>query len=62
VTLNTDTEEDAWLIRTVDQLDAKRLTMSANDEQIRKIYQANDIDSPVGVVGGQAFDELVRIK
>jgi hypothetical protein len=62
VTLTFDGDNDPWIIRTVDQLDSKRLTMSANDEQIRKIYLANDLNSEVEVVGGQAFDELVRIK
>lgn len=51
-------------LRRVDQLDGKRLTMSADDAMIVQAFIENGLnDDTVGnkVVGGSAYDELVRI-
>ncbi len=50
--------------RRIDQLDAKRLTMSADDKMIVRAFNENglnDASNPNKVVGGSAYDELVRI-
>lgn len=50
--------------RRVDQLDAKRLTMSADDKLIVAAFNENGLNDATmsnKVVGGSAYDELVRI-
>ena len=51
--------------RRIDQLDAKRLTMSADDKLIVAAFDENglnDASNQNKVVGGIAYDELVRIR
>ena len=50
--------------RRIDQLDSKRLTMSADDVLLVQAFNQNglnDASNPNKVVGGSAYDELVRI-
>lgn len=52
-----------YLVRRIDQLDAKRLTMSADSPMIVRAYNENGLgDEANKVVGGSAYDELVRVK
>ena len=52
-----------YLVRRIDQLDASRLTMSADSAMILKAYNENGLDDVANkVVGGTAYDELVRVK
>lgn len=58
-------DEGTYSVRRIDQVDKTRLTMSASDAEIVAIYTENGIGevSPgVTVVGGNAYDELVRVK
>lgn len=60
-----DTDADVTVAyRRVDQLDAKRLTLSADDKLIVAAFNENglnDASMSNKVVGGSAYDELVRI-
>ena len=50
--------------RRIDQLDARRLTMSADDKLIVAAFNENGLNDDSNrnkVVGGSAYDELVRI-
>ncbi len=52
-----------YLIRRIDQLDAKRLTMSADSPMLVRAYNENGLNDVANkVVGGNAYDELVRMK
>jgi hypothetical protein len=52
-----------FLVRRIDQLDAKRLTMSADSAMIVRAYNENGLgDEANKVVGGSAYDELIRVK
>ncbi len=60
--LVVDADDSPYLLRTIDQVDGQRLTMSANDSQILRMYAENGLDEANKVVGGAAYDELVRVK
>ena len=62
--LSVDADDTPYLVRTIDQLDSKRLTMSADSAQLLRMFSANNLDGDGDndVVGGSAFDELVRVK
>ena len=65
LTLAYDDANASVAYRRIDQLDAKRLTMSADDKLIVEAFIENGLNDESNqnkVVGGSAYDELVRIR
>jgi hypothetical protein len=59
----TDDADNAYSFRRIDQLDKKRMTLSADDALIVRTYKENGLIEVGGgrtVVGGSAYDELLR--
>jgi hypothetical protein len=58
-----DEVDNAYSFRRIDQLDKKRMTLSADDRLILRTYTENGLNEIGGrkVVGGSAYDELVRV-
>lgn len=64
LTLLYDDDDATVAYRRIDQLDAKRLTMSADDTLILQAFNENGLNDATmsnKVVGGSAYDELVRL-
>jgi hypothetical protein len=49
------------VIRRIDQLDAKGMVWSADDQMLIDAYAENELVTDPALTGGSAFDQLVRV-